>query len=148
MTQIRDNRVPYDSHPLYSLRRNTLIAAALGAFLDIITIIGLSGSYRALDRLPLFVISTVLLGGSIAFVAYDLVTYATRAAVISARTSANDTGLTSIIHSKPAWPSKALLVWDFIYAIILQWMFWGTFFDIIRNGYYQYGSSETLEACE
>jgi hypothetical protein len=148
MARIHNNRVPYDSHPLYNLRRNTLIAAALGAFLDIIIILGLSGSYGGLDRLPFFVISTVLLGGSIAIDSYDLVTYGTRAAVISAQTNANDTGLTSLTHSKPTWPSKTLLVWDFIFAIILQWMFWCAFFDIIRGGYYRYGGSETLEACE
>ncbi|KAK7184581.1 hypothetical protein DPSP01_009018 [Paraphaeosphaeria sporulosa] len=148
MAKVRRIRIPYDSHPLYSLRRSILIAGTVGVLLNTAILLALSSSYGGMYRLPNFVLSTALLCGSIAFVSYDLVTYGTRTAVILAsQAKDDDTLLPQVAHAQPTWPSKVLLVGDFIFAVALQWLFWGLFFVVASSGYYdRYGGSETLEA--
>ena len=147
-------RIPYDSHPLYALRRNTLIAATTGVFLHSNVILYISQSYRGQERLPLFVVSAFLLAASIAFVSYDLVTYATREAVSLASHPSTDAGVESAIplaataEERP-WPSKARVICDFVMAVVLLWLFVVAVAEISSARFYDwYGRSETVEACK
>ncbi|KAF1979699.1 hypothetical protein BU23DRAFT_594887 [Bimuria novae-zelandiae CBS 107.79] len=140
--------IPYSSHPLYTLRRGTLINAGIGAFLNIIVLFSLTGNYYNTERLHVFIISAVLLSVSIFFVWYDLVTHGAREAVVlSSRLNASGTDVVVPAPSRgDTWPAKALLVWDIILAVLFQWIFWGALFAIAGAIGSGYDRSETLEA--
>lgn len=150
MARAVQSRIPYDSHPLYGLRRGILIAACIGVFLNLGVILNLASSSYGHWRLPIFVFATFLLSASIAFVSYDLLTYGARqAVVIASRPNVTDVTMSVTQVAGQTWPSKALLVWDIILAILLQWLFWGALADIAGNNYYdRYRRSETVEACK
>ena len=152
MTRTRvSSRLPYKSHPLYLLRRGTLIVSIIGIVLNALALVALSASGNTY-RIPIFVFSAFLLLASVAFISHDLITYAAREAVkniVSATSSDGEPQAEIQRAEKPKWPSKRLVIGDLILAITLQWLFWIAFFTIISTSYGFYsGGSETLEACE
>ncbi|KAJ4303631.1 hypothetical protein N0V90_002532 [Kalmusia sp. IMI 367209] len=137
--QARDG-LPYKSHPLYNLRRGTLIAAIIGVFLNVVTIVILSDSYYHDYRIPYFLVSAFVLVASVAYVSYDLVTYAAREAVSSVAPSGADAESQTPVSDEPAWPSMDFVKMDLVFALVLQYTFWVGFADIASS------RGDTLEA--
>ncbi|PVH99920.1 hypothetical protein DM02DRAFT_412868 [Periconia macrospinosa] len=158
-------------HPLYKLRRITLITAVLGIALSLFAIAILS-TYDG-SQIPPFLLAIALLFVSLVVVFIDLHTYASRQQSASPhtqppssrqnpqhRTSSSNhvddpstRATATTISSSPSppstWPTKALLITDFVLALLLLWLFWGTFALVVSGGrpwnYYS-GGAETFEA--
>lgn len=132
--------LPYTSHPLYKLRRTTLLTAILGFILNLLAIASLT--YTNSGRIPIFLFSLFLLAVSFSFVLHDLFSYAARHT--SGPIASPPRPLDS--SDQPSWPSRRLILTDLVLAILFLWLFWGAFFEIARSCYSCYGRSETLEA--
>ena len=141
-------RIPCTSHPLYELRRTTLIAACTGLLLHVVIIAFLLTGYTMFWALPAFATAAFLLGLSIMSVSYDLLTYSAQVAVsLASRSNTEGDEAWGPFFVAHPWPSKALLAKDIALAIVLQWFFWGQLLNIAGDPS-SYGRSETLEACK
>jgi hypothetical protein len=164
-TDQNDTGLPYKDHPLYKLRAKSVITSIIGFVLNFIAIIALidSGTYQ----IPPFLFSLIFLFISFIFVLHDLITYAAaKAAALVSRsdlptvtlpttnhaltTPGRDNELTIPIRraeDKPQWPTRRLLVIDFILAFVFQFLFWVEFGTIVGTSHYYYsGGSETFES--
>ena len=133
------SRPPYTSHPLYALRRATIITSIVAFFLNIFAI----GALIDYDKynIPPFLFSIALHFLSSAFILHDLLTYTppTSAPAVPAPPR-EDQGQT--------WPSYRLLVIDFLLALSFTWLFFAVFGAIMngRSSYYYGRGAETIEA--
>lgn len=109
--------LPYTSHPIFHLRKLSLIVACLGAFSCFVFADPYGG--------PIFLILVFLLIVSIFFVLCDLTAYALK----KAQNPDQD----------PEWPRIVFMVGDVCLAVLLQFAFWVAISALETGGYY-YGS--------
>ena len=104
-TPLRNNTMalPLKSHPLYYLRKISIVIAVVGILLSFTSYI----PYSSGELLA----SASFLTFSALFCAADLVSYATQKL-------ANP-------DEDPKWPTRKWMVGDVVLAIILQFVFWG-----------------------
>lgn len=141
--------LPYKDHPLYKLRRLTIITALVGIILNLFAVAALvdDDSYDV----PPFVVAIVILLISFIFVLHDLISYAS--ALLSARSSLPiasphaSSSTSRVEEQKPNWPSKRLIVTDLILALIFQWLFWIVFGTIMRS-FHRYSYRSGVEMAE
>lgn len=157
--------LPYKDHPLYKLRLWTILAGGAGLILNGFAVgTALDGS-RDDDAVGPIFISQVVLLFSFLFTIHDVVTYASKrfAHVFEQVRRAEDaqaSGERNISAEQPLritlpspqdtnedWPSKRLVITDFILAVVLQLLFWATLGAIIGGYHYVYRHElEVLEA--
>ncbi|KAF2195151.1 hypothetical protein K469DRAFT_698714 [Zopfia rhizophila CBS 207.26] len=134
------NCLPYSSHPLYRLRLATIITAIIGLVFNLFAI---AASEREYDYPP-FITSLVLLFLSFVFCLHDLITYAVSKAAFLNSQPLVPAPATSSAHPRPTdddgpqWPAKRLVVFDIIFAIAFQWLFWGEWTVIMSHSSYYY----------
>ncbi|KAF2676568.1 hypothetical protein K458DRAFT_396872 [Lentithecium fluviatile CBS 122367] len=169
---VRRNSLPYSSHPLYKLRKITLIAGVIGVLLDLWTIGALVGDDEY--AIPPFLCAIVVLLVSIAFVSHDLVAWAAEhhsdsdsnslpttnlpstaqpASSIPPQTETNNPPNPTLPHQprsriEYSWPSRRLVITDLLLSFILAILFWTTAIFIMNGGnsYYRHQGQETFEA--
>lgn len=152
-----DEGLPYSDHPLYKLRVKSVITAIIGFILGFIVLAGFSSYYSY--GIPSLFFSIVFLFISFIFVLHDLISYAAaKAAALISRSDLPIVTLPTEHHipaataarnsehsiplrrrdNKPAWPTRRLLIIDFILAFIFQFLFWvglGSSAGSYRYGY-------------
>lgn len=139
----RSGELPYREHPLYGIRIATIIAAVIGFFLNAIVLLATIVDRSGTDVGPFFIFSVFFLFISFCVVLNDLIKYAAaKATSVLPQTAPHATS------EGPDWPSKRLVITDFILAIIFQWLSWAEFFGIVSYSYYnRYNTGlETWEA--
>jgi hypothetical protein len=139
-------KLPYKSHPLYSLRHKTIWTTAIGLLL---TILACSDGYSPHGS---FVVLLFLFPASFLFVVYDLMTWGIEKATLIILGGGGRTH--TVNHSEdggegeeddgdddkpkdPHWPRKVLIVFDAIFALTYQWLFWGAI-SSINHYFYNY----------
>lgn len=140
-SRTQQGELPYREHPLYGLRIASIVTAVLGCILSGIAILGVY--FRRNDSTPTFVLSAFLLFVSFCVVLNDLIKYAAAKASLGLP---QNSSLEMIDIS--SWPSKLLVIADFILAVLFQWLFWVEFVVIISGQRYSYypDASGTFEA--
>ncbi|KAF2492520.1 hypothetical protein BU16DRAFT_542408 [Lophium mytilinum] len=134
-------QLPYQTHPIYQLRRASICVAIIGCTLTLLT--STSDDYHSNEQ-PIYGSALILLFISFLFCCYDLATYAI-AKITPApvqQPSLLPSTCTKAQHSndggddddpEPQWPRKSFLIADGILPVLLHAMFW---FIMASESYY------------
>jgi hypothetical protein len=123
------SQLPYKSHPIYQLRRITIWIVLIGLFLQLFAIPAQSWTEQELTWVA------ILLAASLAYIIYDLVTWAHEKAGVNPLCQQNTSHKSVEVNepSEHSWPRPLLLVADALLALVLQWIFWYAVV-VISNG--------------
>lgn len=136
------NRLPYKSHPLYSLKRGTIITGLIGILFNLICTVGTFDYYYRYDAPP-YILNTFLFVGSIAFVSYDLVTYAAEEALsVIVSQGEEDARPQTPGSDERTWPSTFLINIDLLFAVLFHFIYWAILGQITS------GPMMVVQACE